>query len=379
MLILPKIRNFICLNANYDGCKVNILKKIKLISNKKKITGPKNVIIIGSSSGYGLACSIISLFLFRAKTIGVFFEKESRCFKHLSSDFNNMDIIEKEALNNGLYFKSINGNSFSFNTKMNVINLIKKDLGKVDLIVYSIASSRFINNSENEEFYSYLKPIGDFFCNKTVNMFNNEIKKIKLLPAKSFEISETIKVMGGKDWYNWINLIKNNKLIAENFKTVAFSYRGPKITYPIYKLGTIGMAKKHLFNTSYFLNKNLFNYCGGRAFISYNKAIVTKSSTVIPSVPLYISILYKIMKEKGLHEDSLEQIWKLFYNYLYSDDFNMNKNFIELDNFELDFNVQNCVNKIWNIVNSDNILDVTDFSCYKKDFYSLFGFNNYNI
>lgn len=377
MIIQPKIRGFICTTAHPVGCEKNVQEQIDYIKANGKINnGPKNVLVIGASTGYGLASRIAATFGAGAKTIGVFFEKEADDKRTATAGWYNTAAFEKIAHKEDFYAKSINGDAFSHEIKKQTADLIRKDLGKVDLIVYSLASPRRVHPDSGQIYSSVLKPIGKPFHSKTVDAFRGEVKDITLEPATEEEIANTVAVMGGEDWEMWVDYLAKENLLADGVATIAYTYIGADLTKPIYTGGTIGQAKAHLQQTANKLDKKLKSL-HGHAFISVNKALVTQASSAIPVVPLYISILYKIMKEQGLHEGCIEQINRLFKDYLYAvkslphDE----ENRIRIDDLEMRDDVQQKVVELWPKVNSENVNQLTDLKGYCDEFYRLFGFN----
>lgn len=374
MIITPKIRGFICTTAHPDGCAAHVQQQIDYVKSQPKLTSaPKRVLVIGASTGYGLASRIVSAFGGGASTIGVFFEKEAAEKKTASAGWYNSAAFEAAAASENLYSKSFNGDAFSNEMKQAVIDTIKADLGQVDMIVYSLASPRRTDPVTGEIYKSVLKPTGETYTNKNLNTDKKEIESVTIESASEEEIAHTIKVMGGEDWKLWIDALAEAGALADGFKTVAYSYIGPELTWAIYTDGTIGRAKLHLEKTAQELNHR---FGDTTAVVSVNKALVTQASSAIPVVPLYISILYKIMKEKGLHEGCIEQIQRLFTDHYGAptgptlDD----KGRIRIDDWEMRDDVQSDITKIWEGVTTETIDDVSDFSGYQKEFYRLFGF-----
>ncbi len=375
MIIEPKIRGFICTTAHPIGCAQHVQDQINFVKSNAKIKGAQKVLVIGASTGYGLASRIAAAYGNGAATIGVFFEKPADGARTATAGWYNTAAFEKAAHSEGLYAKSINGDAFSNEIKQKTIELIKKDLGKVDLVVYSLASPRRTHPTTGENFSSALKPIGKTYSEKSINPMTGEIKSVSIEPAGEGDIENTVRVMGGEDWEMWIDALQNAGVLADNALTVAYSYIGPVLTYPIYREGTIGKAKEHLEKTAGLISDKLHKI-GGKAFVSVNKAVVTQSSSAIPVVPLYISLLFRIMKNKNIHEDCIEQAYRLFNEHLYSGK-NINtdkKGLIRIDDWEMRDDVQGEVSKLWEKVNSENINDFSDLSGYRNDFYKLFGF-----
>jgi len=374
MIVTPKYRGFICTTSHPEGCAVNVNHQINYIKSKGKFNGPKKVLVIGASTGYGLASRIAAAFGSGAATIGVAFEKPATGSRTASAGWYNTAAFEKAALKEGLYAKTINGDAFSNEIKQQVIDLIKKDLEKVDLVVYSLASPRRTHPVTGETFNSVIKPIGETYTNKTVDFHTGVVSEASFEPATEEEIQNTVKVMGGEDWEMWIHALDEAGVLEKNTITIAYSYIGPEITHPIYKNGTIGKAKEDLEQTSkrlnVFLSKN-----GGKAYISVNKALVTQSSSAIPVVPLYMSLLFKVMKEKNVHEGCIEQMYRLFADRLYGNKpLYDSEGRIRIDELEMSDDVQSKVNELWKKVDTDNINELSDLEGFRNEFFNLFGF-----
>ncbi|MVX36547.1 enoyl-ACP reductase FabV [Myroides sp. LoEW2-1] len=381
MIIQPRTRGFICLTSHPEGCAENVRKQIEYVKSKGLINnGPKKVLVIGASTGFGLASRISAAFGSNAATIGVFFEKPGTEGRPGTAGWYNSAAFEKEAHAAGLYAKSINGDAFSDEIKKEAIDLIKKDLGQIDLVVYSLASPRRTHPKSGENFASVLKPIGEPFSNKTVDFHTGVVSDITINPVtEQSDIDNTIAVMGGEDWKFWIEDLKAAGVLAQGCKTVAYSYIGPELTYPIYRNGTIGMAKNDLEGTVPYLNE-LLGDLNGVSYVSVNKALVTQSSSAIPVVPLYISLLYKVMKEKGIHEGCVEQMQRLFADRLYADNVVLDsEGRIRVDDLEMREDVQAEVAELWDKVTTENIESISDLAGYRRDFFNLFGFEFDNI
>ncbi|MBN9288615.1 MAG: trans-2-enoyl-CoA reductase [Gammaproteobacteria bacterium 39-13] len=382
MIIQPKIRGFICTTAHPLGCKQNVLDQIQYVKQHAKMkAAPKKVLVIGASTGYGLASRIAAAFGSQAQTIGVFFEKAAEGKRTASTGWYNSAAFEDAAHQAGLYAKSVNGDAFSDEIKEQTIRLIQQDWqGEVDLVIYSLASPRRTDPRTGQTFNSVLKPIGQKYTSKTVDVMTGQVSDISIDPASSQEIENTVAVMGGEDWERWMDALLKANVLAKGAMTVAYSYIGPELTYPIYREGTIGKAKAHLEETAKVLTQKLAEL-HGHAYVSVNKALVTQASAAIPVVPLYISLLYKIMKEQNLHEGCIEQITRLYNDSLYSghqpavDD----KGLIRLDDWEMKPEVQSKVNALWNELNSENINSLTDLKGYRHEFHQLFGFESPNV
>lgn len=376
MIVQPKIRGFICTTAHPKGCAGHVQEQINYIKSKGSIpNGPKKVLIIGASTGYGLASRVVSAFGCGAATIGVFFEKEAEGKRTATAGYYNSVAIEEKAIKEGLYVKSFNGDAFSDEIKKQVVDAIKKDLGKIDLVIYSLASPRRVHPRTGQVAKSVLKPVGKEYSNNSINMETQTLEVVTLPEATQDEIDQTVSVMGGEDWMYWIDALEKENLLSQGITTVAYSYIGPELTQGVYRNGTIGKAKDHLESTANSLDKRL-KKINGRAFISVNKALVTQSSSAIPFIPLYFVLLSKVMKEKKLEEDCVMQIYRLFKDYLYAGKPAKvdQSGFIRLDDRELKNEVQQIVSKRWDRLNQENLAEYADLAGYQKDFLKLFGF-----
>ncbi len=377
MIIQPRTRGFICLTSHPEGCAAHVKQQIAYVKSKGKIAnGPKKVLVIGASTGFGLASRISAAFGSDAATIGVFFEKSATEGRPATAGWYNSAAFEQEAAKAGLYAKSINGDAYSDEIKKQTIALIKQDLGQVDLVVYSLASPRRTHPKTGVAYASVLKPINEPFSNKTVDFHTGVVSTITIDPVtEQSDIDNTVAVMGGEDWKFWIEDLKAAGVLADGVKTVAYSYIGPELTYPIYRNGTIGMAKNDLEATVPTIN-NLVADLNGVSYVSVNKALVTQSSSAIPVVPLYISLLYKVMKEKNIHEGCIEQMYRLFNDRLYANQAVAldQEGRIRVDDWEMREDVQAEVAKLWEEINSDNINEISDLEGYRRDFFNLFGF-----
>lgn len=375
MIIVPKTRGFICLTSHPKGCEQNVKNQISHVKSKGPINGPKKVLVIGASTGFGLASRITSAFGSNAATIGVFFEKPSAPGKPASPGWYNSAAFEQQAHEAGLYAKSINGDAFSTAIKQQTIDLIKADLGQIDLVIYSLASPKRTDPVTGITHNSTLKPIGEAFTNKTVDFHTGIVSEISIQPANEEEIENTIKVMGGEDWEMWIDALKAENLLAPGATTVAYSYIGPSLTEPVYRKGTIGRAKDHLEATAFTITDKLKDL-NGKAYVSVNKALVTQASSAIPVIPLYISLLYKTMKEKGIHEGCIEQIQRLFQDRLYTgkDVPTDEKGRIRIDDWEMREDVQAKVAELWEQATTESLPAIGDLKGYSTDFFNLFGF-----
>ena len=369
------MRGFICTTAHPKGCEQSVKNQIEYIKSKGTIDGAKRVLVIGASTGFGLASRITSAFGSNASTIGVFFEKPPAEGKTASPGWYNSAAFETEAHKEGLYAKSINGDAFSNEIKEQTLDLIKKDLGQIDLIIYSLASPVRLHPTTGVLHRSVLKPIGQKYTNKTVDFHSGNVTEVSIEPANEEDIENTVAVMGGEDWSMWIAALKKENLLADGATTVAYSYIGPSLTEAVYRKGTIGRAKDHLEATAFSITDSL-TAIHGKAYVSVNKALVTQASSAIPVIPLYISLLYKIMKANGTHEGCIEQIQRLYAQRLFTgkemlmDD----KGRIRIDDLEMDASVQAQIAKLWLEATTENLPQLGDLEGYRNDFHNLFGF-----
>lgn len=376
MIITPKIRGFICTTAHPEGCAKHVADQIAVVKGRGPIAnGPKKVLVIGSSTGYGLSSRIAAAFGSNAATIGVFFEKPAEADRCGTTGWYNSAAFENEAKAAGLYARSFNGDAFSDAMKAEVIEAIKQDFGQVDCIIYSLASPRRTHPKTGEVFKSVLKPIGSAsYTNKNLNTTTGVVNEVTIEPANDDEIAQTIAVMGGEDWEMWIDALLAAGVVAEGTQTVAYSYIGPEVTWPIYKNGTIGRAKEDLERVQRVLDTKLAAI-KGKAWVSVNKALVTQASSAIPVVPLYISLLYKVMKAEGTHEDCIEQMDRLFRERLYNGNPQPDEaGRIRVDDWEMAPAVQELVGKRWAEVTTENLAELGDFAGYQSSFLRLFGF-----
>jgi enoyl-[acyl-carrier protein] reductase/trans-2-enoyl-CoA reductase (NAD+) len=375
MIIEPRMRGFICLTAHPKGCEQNVKNQIEYVKSKGAIQGAKKVLVIGASTGFGLASRITSAFGSDAATLGVFFEKEPSEGKTASPGWYNSAAFEVEATKAGLYAKSINGDAFSNEVKNKAIELIKADLGQVDLVIYSLASPVRQHPTTGVLHRSTLKPIGGTFTNKTVDFHTGNVTQVSIEPANQEDIDNTVVVMGGEDWSMWMNALKGAGVLAPGATTIAYSYIGPEVTEAVYRKGTIGRAKDHLEATAFEITKQLSDL-NGKAYVSVNKALVTQASSAIPVIPLYISLLYKIMKAEGIHEGCIEQIQRLYQQRLYSGNTvpTDEQGRIRIDDWEMRPDVQERIAKLWLESTTESLVELGDLAGYKQDFLNLFGF-----
>jgi enoyl-[acyl-carrier protein] reductase/trans-2-enoyl-CoA reductase (NAD+) len=376
MIIKPKVRGFICITAHPDGCAANVQEQIDYVKSQGAIEdGPKKVLVIGSSTGYGLSARISAAFGSNASTMGVFFERPSTNGRTASAGWYNSVTFEQKTKEAGLYAKSVNGDAFSDSIKEEVISILKNEVGPVDLVVYSLAAPRREHPKTGKIHKSTIKPIGEAFVGPTLNTDKDQIKEVALEAATDQDIMDTVAVMGGEDWEMWMNALDEADLIADGCQTVAFSYIGPSVTWPIYWNGTMGKAKTDLDHTAKRIDA-LLKIKRGCAFVSVNKAVVTQASSAIPVVPLYISILFKVMKEKGLHEGCIEQLYRLYASQMYQgnalnfDD----EGRVRIDDWEMRPEIQEAVAEVWEKINNENFRELSDYDGYKGEFLKLFGF-----
>jgi enoyl-[acyl-carrier protein] reductase/trans-2-enoyl-CoA reductase (NAD+) len=376
MIIKPKVRGFMCVTAHPVGCDANVKSQIDYVKSRGRIVdGPKRVLVIGASTGYGLAARITAAFGCGAKTLGIFFEKESLDGKPASPGWYNSAAFHKYAAAEGIYAKSINGDAFSDEVKQKAIDTIKADLGQIDMIIYSLAAPRRQHPVTGDVFNSSLKPVGKSVTMRGINTDKERIQEYTLEAATDEEIADTVAVMGGEDWQMWIDSLDAAGVLAEGCKTTAFTYIGEKITWDIYWHGTIGYAKKDLDKRVVDIRRKLAQK-GGDARVAVLKAVVTQASSAIPVMPLYLSLLFKVMKADGSHEGCIEQLYNLFVNNLCSNTPVLDEEgrFRE-DLKEIRPEVQNAVAESWNRVTTETIGELTDFAGYKDEFLKLFGFN----
>jgi enoyl-[acyl-carrier protein] reductase / trans-2-enoyl-CoA reductase (NAD+) len=375
MVIEPRMRGFICLTAHPKGCEKNIQNQIHYTRQKGLVEGPKNVLVIGASTGFGLASRIVSAFGCNAATIGVFFEKPPAEGKTATPGWYNSVAFQNEAKKAGLYAKSINGDAFSDAIKQQTINLIKQDLGKIDLVIYSLASPVRTHPKTGITYRSVLKPIGQVFSNKTVDFHTGVVSTVTIQPCTEEEIEHTVAVMGGEDWQMWMDALLDAGVLADHAMTLAYSYIGPGLTEAVYRKGTIGKAKDHLEATAFSITERLKSV-QGKAYVSVNKALVTQASSAIPVIPLYISLLYKTMKAQGIHEGCIEQIDRLFRERLYTGAVipTDEQGRIRIDDWEMRDEVQAQVATLWEQADTDTLPAIGDLAGYKADFLNLFGF-----
>ncbi len=378
MIIKPKIRGFICTTTHPVGCEANVKEQIAYTKAQGPINNaPKRVLVVGSSSGYGLSSRIAAAFGGGAATIGVFFEKPGTEKKTGTAGFYNAAAFDKLAHEEGLYAKSLNGDAFSNEAKQKTVELIKEDLGQIDLVVYSLASPVRKMPETGEVIRSSLKPIGETYTSTAVDTNKDAIIEASVEPATEEEIQDTITVMGGQDWELWMQALEEGGVLAEGCKTVAYSYIGTELTWPIYWDGALGRAKMDLDRAATALNDKL-SATGGSANVAVLKSVVTQASSAIPVMPLYIAMVFKKMREEGIHEGCMEQIYRMFSQRLYKEDGSAaetdDKNRLRLDDWELREDIQKHCSDLWPQITSENLKNLTDYELYKEEFLKLFGF-----
>lgn len=376
MIIKPRTRGFICITAHPDGCAANVSEQIEKVKAGGAIeNGPKKVLVIGASTGYGLASRITAAFGSGAATLGVFFEKEATEKKPGSAGWYNSAAFEKAAHSAGLYAKSVNGDAFSNEMREKVIEIIKQDLGKIDMIVYSLASPVRTLPDTGETVRSVLKPIGETYRATAVDTNKDQIIETTVEPATEEEVANTVTVMGGEDWELWISALKDADVLAEGVKTVSYSYIGTEITWPIYWHGALGKAKGDMDRAAGALREQLKSLSGS-ANVAVLKSVVTQASAAIPVMPLYIAMTFKIMKASNTHEGCIEQINRMFRTRLYQPDALEldDQQRVRMDAWELRDEVQNEIKAIWPNITTENLFELSDYRGYKDEFLKLFGF-----
>ncbi|MGF1786568.1 trans-2-enoyl-CoA reductase family protein [Photobacterium swingsii] len=378
MIIKPRIRGFICTTTHPVGCEENVKEQIAYTKAQGPIANaPKRVLVVGSSSGYGLSSRIAAAFGGGASTIGVFFEKAGTEKKPGTAGWYNSAAFDKLAKEEGLYSKSLNGDAFSHEAKQKTIDLIKEDLGQIDMVVYSLASPVRKMPDTGEVIRSTLKPMGETYTATAVDTNKDVLIEASIEPATEQEVADTVTVMGGEDWELWINALSEAGVLADGCKTVAYSYIGTEITWPIYWHGALGQAKMDLDRAATALNDKL-STTGGSANVAVLKSVVTQASSAIPVMPLYIAMVFKKMREEGVHEGCMEQIHRMFTQRLYKADGTAAEvdaeNRLRLDDWELREDIQKHCRDLWSTVTNENLFDVADYQEYKDEFLKLFGF-----
>ena len=375
MIIKPRVRGFMCITSHPVGCENNVVEQINYIKRQEPIAGPKRVLVIGSSTGYGLSARITAAFGCGAATLGVFFEKPGTERKPGTAGWYNSAAFHKHADASGIYAKSINGDAFSDEVKQRAIETIKADLGQIDLVIYSLAAPRRQHPKTGEVFNSTLKPVGKNISMRGINTDKETIQEFSLEAASEQEIEDTVAVMGGEDWQMWLDALGNAGVLAKGAKTTAFTYIGEKMTWDLYWDGTIGQAKKDL-DTKVISIREALAISGGDARVSVLKAVVTQSSSAIPIMPLYLAMLFREMKADGSHEGCIEQLYRLFTEGLYAETPRFDEEGrLRMDELELRPEIQAAVAQSWAKISTDNLRQLTDFAGYKHEFLALFGFD----
>lgn len=375
MVVKPMLRSNIFLNAHPDGCREFVRQQIEYVKAQPRVTGPKNVLVLGSSGSYGLASRIVAAFSAGASTIGVSFEKEAKGKRTATAGWYSERAFSAAAKEAGLYASTFNGDAFSHETRQQVIEKIRSDLGTIDLLIYSLASGVRTDPDSGETYYSALKPIGRRYESVTIDTKTGELVPAAIEAAEDAEIAATVKVMGGEDWALWVNALREAGVLAPGAMTVAYSYIGPSVTAPLYRDGTIGEAKKHLEATAHELDRQMQAHGGGRALVSVNKALVTRASMVIPAVPLYMALLYRIMKDKSIHEGPIEQMQRMFADRLYGADLQLDsEGRVRMDDWEMREDVQQAITSLWGKVTAEGLPQVADVAGFTQEFYQIHGF-----
>ena len=375
MIIAPRIRSNICVNAHPFGCAAQVETQINYVKARETVESPRRALVIGASNGFGLAARIVSAFGSGADSIGVGFERQAMRDRTATAGWYNIEAFKQAAQKAGLGAWNVNGDAFSDEIKTKVAELIREHLGQIDFLVYSIAAPRRIDPETGEIYTSVIKPIGRPFTALSADFLSGKINEVTAQPATPDEIAHTVKVMGGEDWSRWIEWLQAENLLADEFLTLAFSYIGSKYTRPLYRDGTIGAAKKDLEHRAAEINRKL-QPLNGRAIISVNKALVTRASAVIPAVPLYIALLYRVMKQKNLHEGCIQQMYRLYHDYLFTADGPIvdDAGRIRLDDWEMRDDVQKEVTKLLKRVNAGNISELSDIKGLREEFLRHHGF-----
>ncbi len=376
MIVKPRIRGFICTTAHPAGCARNVEQQIEFVSNQPQIDGPKNVLVLGSSGGYGLASRICAAFGSGASTLGVSFEKPPTARKTATAGWYNNIAFEEAARGKGLFAKTLDGDAFSDEMKANVVDVIRNEMGgKIDLLVYSLASPVRVHPRTGEMHRSAIKPLGEALQIKTLNVDKGVVHEVDLEPATPEETAGTITVMGGEDWEFWIDALREADVLSESFRTIAYTYIGSELTWPIYWHGTLGKAKEDLDRAAGEITSGLAGINGEARVVSL-KAIVSQASSAIPVVPLYASLLFKVMKNAGLHEEIIEHIYRLFATQLSADAvLNLDEEGrIRVDDVELSEAIQGEVKRLWPLVTTENLSEFGDLEGFRSDFLKIFGF-----
>ena len=379
MIVKPRIKGFVCITSHPLGCMASVKQQAELAALNKigTDTSVKRALIIGASTGYGLSSRIVSAYSAGADTLGVYFERPPKEDKPASAGFYNSLAFNELTKSLDSQHVDVNGDAFSNECKSEVVEKAKQLGGAFDLVIYSLASPRRTDPESGDTFRACLKPIGAVYRNKTLDTDRKEVKEVTIDPANDDEIEHTRKVMGGEDWKLWTELLLGENLLAEGCVNLAYSYIGPEVTQPIYRNGTIGRAKEDLESSASEISALMRKQCNGKAFVSVNKAVVTQASSAIPVVPLYVSLLFKVMREQGTHEGCIEQIIRMFNERLFTEDETVpvdDNGRIRLDDWEMDPVIQKEVIRAWGSITTENLLETTNFKEYQEEFLKLFGF-----
>ena len=379
-VVKQRSRGFLCVNAHPEGCARNVEDQIAHVSGKTHEalpSGIENVLVIGSSTGYGLASRIAAGWGLGCRTLGVFLERPPSGRRTASAGYYNCVALHRAAKRDGRWARSVNGDAYSDDVKDEVARILADSMGKVDLVIYSLASPKRTNPRTGTTHSSSLKAIGGPYTGKTIDLASAEVKTATVEAATRVDIDETVAVMGGEDWRWWIERLSADGLLADGARTVAYTYYGPSLTWPIYRDGTIGAAKRHLKETAEELSETLSQSVGGKAWLSVNKAVVTQASAAIPVVPLYISLLFRVMKAAGIHEGCIEQMDRLLLDHVIAPEGPTldRDGLIRLDDLEMRGDVQEEVAKRWPTVDTESLHELADYEGYKRDFNNLFGFD----
>ncbi len=377
-VVMQRARGFVCVNAHPEGCFRNVERQVAEVRGDLPVpvAGPKNVLVLGSSTGYGLASRVAAAWGFGARTLGVFFERPPEDSRTGTAGWYNTVAFHRLATRDALYACSLNGDAFADEVKRAAAEIIHREMGPIDLCIYSLAAPRRTHPRTGVVHNSTLKSIGAVYTNKTIDLSSRKVVEVTIPPATEREIADTVAVMGGEDWRMWAEMLLDEGLLAPGARTLAYSYIGPELTWPIYWHGTIGRAKEDLEKTAHQLDKLLATRLGGHAWISVNKAVVTQASAAIPVVPLYMSLLFRVLRRKQLDEDTAAQMRRLFFGSLAAgkEAVTDKAGRIRLDDREMRPDVQAEVAALWPHLTTENLLEISDFTAFERAFRNLFGF-----
>ncbi len=375
-VVSPRVRRLICANAHPEGCAVNVRRLVDKVEQAGPKAGLGNVLVLGSSTGYGLASLATAIWGWGSSALSVCFERPAQETRTASAGWYNIAEVHRIAREQGRRVETLNGDAFAHDMRSQVVEILRDRFGLVDLVIYSLASPRRKDPDSDTVWNSVIKPIGTPHGGKHIELRSETVTGHGLEPATEEEIEATVKVMGGEDWELWIRLLAAEGLLADGARALAYSYIGPRVTHPIYRTGTIGRAKEHLEATANRLDSLLEDLVGGHCWISVNKAAVTQASAVIPAVPLYKSLLYKVMKEAGTHELPSDQMIRMFEDHVgpgRTPTLDAHRR-IRLDDREMSPDTQRRVQELWEIVDTENLNEISDWSGFKREFLQLFGF-----